>query len=280
MSSAPVFLCLHIPKTAGTSLSSLIHSQYEDATGCCEEEGQFCSGVYYFPGELGFIGGSTTRLPDRVVRTLHRNDLRAVMGHFHYGLHTLINRPTIYGTMFRDPVERVVSLYYHLQRWPNPKNLGWSWFARAGLKPLEAGTSLEEFVRTYPLLELDNDQTRRVAGEYPAYGASSRALLQQAKTNIERSFSFVGVTERFQDSLQVAAILMGWSLEFTDRRKNVNEQRPPTASIPLEARAAILERNALDLELYAFANQWLDDRLGATGVGMSSTAAQAAVTGS
>jgi Sulfotransferase family len=192
---------------------------------------------------------------------IRRSDLRAVLGHFSFGLHALLDRPAIYATMLRHPLERVVSLYHHLKRWPAHKTQGWFWLERVGLKPLDSNTSLDEFIRTYPLRELDNDQTRRVAGSNPSYGACSRSLLDMAKANIERHFSFIGVTERFEESVRVAAHLLGWSVQPRDYRKNVNEQREPTSSVPPETREAILERNWLDLELYTFANQWLDKRL-------------------
>jgi hypothetical protein len=266
MARAPVLLYLHIPKTAGSSLSSIIYDQYHDPTGSREEDGMFCWGVYYFPGKLGFFHRSDTDLPDNVVRTICRSDVRAVVGHFSFGLHTLMNRPTTYMTMLRHPVDRVSSLYYHLKEWGprKPELLSKapeSGFGREWIRVLQADISLDDFVRDYTLPELDNDQTRRVAGEKPEFGVCSRVLLDRAKSNIERFFSIIGVAERFDESVQVASDLLDWSAETADYRENVNTLRAPASSISPETREAILERNALDLELYAFANEWLDDHL-------------------
>jgi hypothetical protein len=272
MVDGSVFLFLHIPKTAGTSFSEIVYHQYNNSTGSCDEA--VCDGIYYYPGEPdlepGRWGGpwawnSRTNHPYRAVqsshiaRTLKRKDLRAVVGHFAFGLHTLIDQSTTYATIVRHPVERFVSLYYHLKRWPNYRSE--PWLKRAGLRPMHAETSLEDFVRDYPLRELDNDQTRRVAGHDPEFGGCTRSLLELAKSNIEQHFSLVGVTERFGETLRVAADVLGWSTQPRAEKQMVNEFRKPISLIPPNTREAILERNALDLELYSFANEWLNDRL-------------------
>src|SRR5262245_472933 len=167
MLNGRVFLYLHIPKTAGTSLTEIIHVQYTDSTGSREDAGMFCEGIYYYPGEPGFMrpcrASEPYRIipPNRIVQALRRSDLRVVAGHFVFGLHHLIDRPSTYATMLRHPVERIVSLYWHLKRWPQYREND-PWLERVGLKPLGAGTSLENFVRNYQLRELDNDQTRRI----------------------------------------------------------------------------------------------------------------------
>jgi hypothetical protein len=191
---------------------------------------------------------------------MRRKDLRAVVGHFAFGLHGLIDRPATYATVFRHPIERIASLFYHLKRWPK-YGRNEPWLQAAGYRPLESNASLEDFIRDYPLRELDNDQTRRIAGEDPQFGGCTSSLLKLAKSNIEQHFSFVGVTERFEDTLRVAADVLSWSTQPVARKILVNERREPTISMPAITREAILERNAFDLELYSFANEWLDKRL-------------------
>jgi Sulfotransferase family len=261
-----VLLYLHVPKTAGSSMTNVIYDQYNDSTESCEEAGWFCEGVYYYPGEPGFVrpcwADRPYRIvpPSRILKALSRGDLRVVAGHFMFGLHALIHRPATYATMLRHPIERIVSLYYHLKRWPQY----WDnepWLARAGLKPLEPETSLDDFIRDYPLRELENDQTRRIAGKDPEFGGCTRSLLETAKSNIERHFSLVGVTDRFEETLRVAADVLGWSTQHQAGQQLVNEFRQPTSLIAPKTRETILERNALDLELYTFANAWLNERL-------------------
>ena len=72
----------------------------------------------------------------------------------------------------------------------------------------------------------------------------------------------MGTAERFEDTLRVAAGVLGWSTQPETVRLLVNEGRQPSSSITSITREAILERNALDLELYSFANEWLNNHLG------------------
>jgi len=265
MNGGAVLLYLHVPKTAGTSLIDVIYRQHNDSTGSREEGGWFCNGVYYYPGEPDFIRPCKPHHPYRIVqpssilKALSRDDLRVVAGHFSFGLHTIVDRPTTYATMLRHPVDRITSLYYHLKRWPRHEEHE-PWLERVGLRPVGAEISLEQFIRDYPLRELDNDQTRRLAGQDPEFGKCNRSLLDLAKSNIENHFSFVGITERFEESLLVAGDEFDWCTQGQSCKELVNECRVPTSLIPSSAREAILERNTLDLELYSFANERLNDR--------------------
>jgi hypothetical protein len=259
----PVLLYLHIPKTAGTSLTSVIYDQYNDSTASYDEGGMFCDGIYYYPGEPDLIRAKhpfRTPQSPKILQSIKRTDLRAVVGHFAFGLHKFIDRPTTYATMLRHPVDRIVSLYYHLKEWPRYAE-NQPWLERAGHKPLNPEASFEDFVHDYALPELDNDQTRRVAGEDPEFGHCTRRLLELARSNLEEHFSLVGVTERFDETLLVATHILGWSSQPQGVKKLMNEHRQPTSSIAPKTREAILDRNALDLELFLFANSWLNDHL-------------------
>ena len=93
----PLFVFLHIPKTAGTSLSHLLRNKF--ATDSIK--------LIYSPAECA--------------RTLneHAEELDAsidcISGHIDYGIHHYLARDCVYFSMMREPVSRVLS-HYHFTR--------------------------------------------------------------------------------------------------------------------------------------------------------------------
>jgi len=73
-------------------------------------------------------------------------------------------------------------------------------------------------------------------------------------------FAFVGITERFDESV----VLLQRTLKLPQipyERRQVSVYRPPLDEMPNEQRRRIAELNPLDLELYSFARDLFDDAL-------------------
>ncbi|MEO5579030.1 MAG: hypothetical protein ABIR58_00110 [Gemmatimonadaceae bacterium] len=71
--------------------------------------------------------------------------------------------------------------------------------------------SLHDFVTNPPFREVDNDQTRRIAGEEPPLGRCTSAMFELAKQNLRRHFRVVGVTDRFDETLLLMKQAFGWT---------------------------------------------------------------------
>jgi hypothetical protein len=258
MPRPPVLLYLHIPKVGGTTLSNCIHyhcgaAEPHKAEADPDYPGtyMFHEGVYYF--WKGFFKEPDLAVPEYVRRALAREDLRAVVGHFWFGFHQYVRGPWAYATMLRDPVERTVSLYAHLVEHGFPRPLPYG------------GMSLREFATNPPFREVDNDQTRRLAGEEPELGRCTRAMLGRAKENLRRHFRVVGVTERFDETLMLLKAAFGWTQSLRYYPRNQTRDRPATSSLPPDTADAIRGRNELDLELYRFAQELLEDAVASRG---------------
>lgn len=253
----PIPLFLHLPKTAGTTLKHCIYEEYarhyeskEVAEFLWENQYYFWHGVFYYPN--GFAYADAASIPKEVEDTLARRDITAVTGHFKFGLHKLMSQPTIYLTLLREPIDRVVSLYHHVMLPDHDRDLA---------TPTAPALSLEDFVCSEQWVEASNDQTRRIAGDL---GTSTCRTLARAKNNLLKHFAVVGVTHRFDETLILMRRVLGWA-DVYYLPDLVNSQRTPRDELAPALVTAIADRNQLDNELFRFAEELLDSAISKQG---------------
>lgn len=161
-------------------------------------------------------------------------------GHFHYGWfqeNANFRGDTRYVTLLRDPVKRALSSYHHWMREPN---------------------------RTYryvsPLISDANVQCMYLS-PLPMRSAhhSLQDHLNAAKEALD-TFFFVGIQERFSESLELLHRTMGVAVPSDQRVKNTAEgQALVQLSAPLIEE--IVEANWADTELYEYAKSLFELRL-------------------
>ena len=265
--AAPVVLFLHIPKTAGTTLDKIIYHYCKISTYLRDEQNCYQEGIYFFP--RGIEPDQYARIfraahqcgneiPDGVARALARDDLTAVAGHFPFGIHRFLTRPFTYITLLRDPIDRVISLYYHERKYDHNHAIH---------KALQSdGVGLGEFVTKLGYTQANNGQCRMIAGEEPRFGGCERRLLDTAKANLRNHFAVVGLTERFDESVDLLTRKLRWRSSgqrglpsFSPQL--VNKDRPPKESLSPQVRDMIARHNELDLELYEYARLLFEEQL-------------------
>lgn len=236
---------MHIPKAAGSTLGGIIRRQYADGTILDTYPATFrakCEGMNAL---------ESARFRYNYVKSLPQEERRKVsafLGHEGFGFHELFPQPTTYITMLRDPVDRILSYYYYVHQ--SPEN-------RMYETVVGNEMSLEAFVSSNVSNELDNSQTKFLAGLETPYlyeGEYDNDLLEEAKQNMNTHFSTVGLTERFNESLLLFKQQLGWSMPYY-RRANVTQKRLKRQDISPQVLAIIEERNALDIALYQYASE-------------------------
>ena len=211
---------LHIPKTAGTTLNRLIEWEYPL--------------FQMYSVDPVFFRWSASHLRRLPPRRLEKT--RMFKGHMLFGLHEILPQPATYITVLRDPIDRVMSAFYFMHSYKlHP--LYWK-FRR------EKWT-LEDFVRRLPR---DNVQCKIVAGaEYNS--PCTEEIFEQAKENLFRHFSMVGLSERFEESLALMKLRFGWKL-WRYSSFNVTRARPKKADLSQTTLDLIAAKNSFDLALY------------------------------
>lgn len=252
----PILLFLHIPKAAGTTLSSLCFEQMRNLEASdCGIRGMH-SGVFYHPAT--FVKDSDAASEALVQQALRHDALRAIVGHFEFGIHAGLQRSHRYVTMLRQPVSRVRSLY-EFQRLNEAK-----YGALAGIR-LPDEMDLSRYVLDPPYAEVDNGMVRRLSGQSPPIGECSHSMLELAKKNLERHSFVLGLAERFDDSLILIAHQFGWKETPVYYPKNVNVRAAEKSVLDPVEMELIRKRNELDEELYRFAAELFDRQIAAMG---------------
>jgi len=165
---------------------------------------------------------------------------RLLVSHMIFGIHESVPRESAYFTMLREPVARALSQYRHVLRRPEH---------RLHAEAAAGELSLERYVTGGVALEMDNGQTRALAGDVETpFGQCTTAMLERAKRNIDEHFAVAGVTERFDEMLVALGHEFGWQNLFYVRANAAPEgQRVPVTEADREM---IRVQNALDCELY------------------------------
>ncbi len=235
-------ILLHIPKTAGTTLSIILMKRYgESSTRPVDGK----------PGTRSAFASEAESV---------RAAPRLFIGHQPFGLHEHIPRPCEYVTVVRDPVDRIVSHYHHVRNEPDHYLHRYT---------IGKGLTLEQYAENrLKADELDNGQTRMLAdyalSQSIPPGRSERVLLESAMANLERHFCCVGLTERFDETMVMLSDSLGWERVPCYLPARVSVSKPSGPPLPSVA-DKIREFNPLDVELYKWVAGRFEERVRALG---------------
>lgn len=263
---ARTIIFLHIPKTAGATLRTVLERQFRPDEVYSQRARADVGRRHVDAIERGTRPETwgIARVTDEVRRgevarlPLERRErLRLVSGHFWFGVHEALPGPSTYVTVLRDPIERVLSLYAY----------------RVASQGLTVG--VDEYLERGTDVELRDGQTRLLSRTPDPIGLddSTDEMLSSAKRNLSEHFALVGLTERFDETVALLGERFGWTrLRYVPR--NVSADRPRAEELSDRALRRIRELNARDTELYAFAAELFERRVDASGEALRDRVAQ------
>jgi len=257
---------LHIPKTAGTTLYFILDSHFD------------LDSIY------------PRRFWNKLLPSLKSSKHCLFRGHFGYGLHRLLPKKPIYLTMLRDPIERTISDYNDRVRYSDPlfkdkysKDQTISEF----FNDPEKRKTFENIQTLYIALDLDIlsliksfDSESLNRFRYREYlqnfrdGISDSKLLETAKQRLA-NFEFIGIAEKFEESMFLLYYTFGWrpiysvwtlnvapdSKDRRDLQLNLAAQTKKSSFLKTQTKDYnIKDCNKLDMELYQYGKKIFEQR--------------------
>lgn len=188
-----LYIFLHIPKTAGTSLMEIIKKQYgDDRVIACYDLNPY------------LVEENSQALENILEK---KPNTKAVIGHFMYGIHKrLSNIEYKYITFLRDPLARILSQYAHHY----VENLFHDDVCDDLMLEIES-------ISNYLELEIvqifyNNLMSRYIGGygESDLSAISENEILEVCQSNLEKDFIFVGRQEKFSEDILKLGELLKW----------------------------------------------------------------------
>lgn len=255
--STDLIYFLHIPKTAGTTLTNFLDKHYAKKD--------------ILPHKLW-----NQLLPTYKSEQFKKNsnplkEFKLIRGHFGYGLHREIGARPQYITMLREPIDRTISQFYHFKRDPI-----FSWYRADLVLPDESIDMFFSDTRRAKLM--CNIQTKYIAKDidfkksalkanYDLAGflfdsskllniidSDQRKMAEIAKNKLN-NFLFTGIQDYFQESIILLSEKVGWTPEKIKEKNMFFNTNPGKQKINKTTLSRIEKLNHADTLLYDYAKE-------------------------
>jgi len=247
---------LHIPKTAGTTLIATLDSYFDHDS--------------IFPSK---VWSDVLTNNSKMKKTW-----KLVRGHFGYNIKPFISSKPIFLTVLRDPVKRTISQIEHIRRDP----IGNNWVKKKFLPP---NITFDQILQNEKInLVFRNTQTRHLGLDCDVIkltrNQSSKTkedfrfdqnlplfekeiplekMLENAIKRLEK-FEFVGISEKFEESMFLLYYTFGWMPINRSWKLNVAPVKTSKKGVKENLIHILHDLNKLDTRLYAHGKKIFEKR--------------------
>lgn len=216
----------HLPKCGGSTLNTYLEAHYPNHRTFSTDGWEPEKSIEEFK-----------RLP---LNKRHAFDL--VKGHFANELMELAHPECLKITVFREPVDRLVSHYFFAKE--TPKHYLYP-------KIHELALSLEAYIESDLSDELRNWYTTHFSGlSLSEAEAAPENSVRLAFDNVTRKYDVIGFLDSFSAFTSTLRERAHLRLIYQNKKANVTQKRAALADIEQSAISKIKQVNHLDLELY------------------------------
>lgn len=232
-----MLLFMHIPKTAGTTLDTIIEKQYT-------------------PENIVNLNSSSVDITfeNKNIESLLFTEInkkpaaKGVIGHFRFGMHEYFtDKKCSYIAFLRNPVDQYISQYDYAARLDEFPDIKRKVFHNNGITG---------FINSEISYYASNMQTYFLSGETREnLLANPNLCLEKAKENLIEQFTFFGLQEFFNLSLILLQTHFNWRKYPYYKSKKVRGNKLKKEDLDNNIISRIKEINHMDIELYSFAHE-------------------------
>ncbi len=244
---------VHIPKTAGTTFATVLESFF-DLDSICPE---------HLWHEL---------LPEKKLNFLK---YKLIWVHYGYCLYQILPKKPVYVTMLRDPIKQTISSIEHRIRDPDPRLIHLNKFIGKTLHEILTDSSVKlspdpqtNYIGLNPdvssMIDLSNRESIfnfnfATTMKLTKSKTTHDELIKTTRQNLSK-FVFVGIAEKFEESLFLLCYTFGWRPTSNLWKRNVSPKHIKTNALPPKALQKISDATQLDKKLYEYGLELFEER--------------------
>lgn len=226
-----MILFLHIPKTAGKTFSELLLRKFGNRKS-----------ISLNPSEIEYYLSFDNQYFNDIINEFNSNkeETKVIFGHFKFGLHQKLKTNFDYLTFLREPYKHYISMYNHFLK--DDHFLGYQ------------ENTYRDLNRFMELQITHNLQCYLISGieNHQDIFNQPQKVLETAKANLQTHFTFIGITERFDESMVLLAHTMQWGNRYYIKKNVRHSER---LQIDYVTQKKIQDIITLDRELYEFVRE-------------------------